>query len=191
MEIRSFLAFELPEEIKKIIFHVSEEAKKFPLDVRWVKASNIHLTMVFMGNILMEHLEGISEAVSKACKMYGPFNISLKEMGAFSNRRNPRVLWVGLEGDIERMSYFRGTLQKSLKSFGVKEEKRQFNPHLTLGRFRKGSRPSEHLDDLLSRYQDLTSPVSTLEELVLFKSDLNPKGAAYTKLNIWPLLGKR
>lgn len=191
MEIRSFLAFELPEEIKKIIFHVSEEAKKFPLDVRWVKASNIHLTMVFMGNILMEHLEGISEAVSKACKMYGPFNISLKGMGAFSNRRNPRVLWVGLEGDIERMSYFRGTLQKSLKSFGVKEEKRQFNPHLTLGRFRKGSRPSEHLDDLLSRYQDLTSPVSTLEELVLFKSDLNPKGAAYTKLNIWPLLGKR
>ena len=191
MEIRSFLAFELPEEIKKIIFHVSEEAKKFPLDVRWVKASNIHLTMVFMGNILMEHLEGISEAVSKACKMYGPFNISLKGMGVFSNRRNPRVLWVGLEGDIERMSYFRGTLQKSLKSFGVKEEKRQFNPHLTLGRFRKGSRPSEHLDDLLSRYQDLTSPVSTLEELVLFKSDLNPKGAAYTKLNIWPLLGKR
>ena len=191
MEIRSFLAFELPPEIKKIIFHVSEEAKKFPLDVRWVKASNIHLTMVFMGNILMEHLEGISEAVSKACKMYGPFNISLKGMGVFSNRRNPRVLWVGLEGDIERMSYFRGTLQKSLKSFGVKEEKRRFNPHLTLGRFRKGSRPSEHLDDLLSRYQDLTSPVSTLEELVLFKSDLNPKGAVYTKLNIWPLLGKR
>ncbi|MBC8457984.1 MAG: RNA 2',3'-cyclic phosphodiesterase [Deltaproteobacteria bacterium] len=191
MEIRSFLAFELPPEIKKIIFHVSEEAKKFPLDVRLVKASNIHLTMVFMGNILMEHLEGINEAVSKACKRYGPFNISLKGMGIFSNRRNPRVLWVGLEGDIERMSYFRGTLQKSLKSFGVKEEKRQFNPHLTLGRFRKGSRPSEHLDDLLSRYQDLTSPVSTLEELVLFKSDLNPKGAAYTKLNIWPLLGKR
>lgn len=191
MEIRSFLAFELPQEIKKIIFHVSEEAKKFPLDVRWVKASNIHLTMVFMGNILIKHLEGISEAVSKACKMYGLFNISLKGMGVFSNRRDPRVLWIGLEGDIERMSYFRGTLQKTLKPFGVKEEKRRFNPHLTLGRFRKGSRSSEHLDDLLSRYQDLTSPVYTLEKLVLFKSNLNPKGAVYSKLNTWPLLGKR
>jgi len=191
MEIRSFLAFELPQEIKRIIFHVSEEAQKFPLDVRWLKASNIHLTMVFMGNILMEHLEGINEAVSKACKKYGPFNISLKGMGVFSNRRNPRVLWVGLEGNLEKMSYFRGGLQKGLKSFGVKEEKRRFNPHLTLGRFRKGSRPSEHLDDLLSRYQDLASPVYTLEELVLFKSDLNPKGAVYTKLNTWPLLGKR
>jgi len=190
MVIRSFLAFELPQEIKRIIFHVSEEARRFPLDVRWVKTSNIHLTIVFMGNVLLEHLEGIKDEVSKACKRYEPFNISLKGLGVFSNRRNPRVLWAGLEGDIERMSYFRNALEKGLKSFGVKEEKRRFNPHLTLGRFRKGSGPGEHLDDLLSRYQDLASPLCTLEELFLFRSDLNPKGAVYTKLNAWPLLGR-
>jgi len=190
MEIRSFLAFELPQEIKRTIFNVSEDVRKFSLDVRWVKASNIHLTIVFMGNVLSEHLEGINDEVSKVCKRYGPFNISLKSIGVFSNRRNPRVMWVGLEGDIERMSYFRDALQKRLKSFGVKEEKRRFNPHLTLGRFRKSSKPSELLDDLLSRYHDLASSVCTLEELVLFKSDLNPKGAVYTKLNTWPLLGK-
>jgi len=190
MEIRSFLAFELPQEIKRTIFNVSEDVRRFSLDVRWVKASNIHLTIVFMGNVLSEHLEGINDEVLKVCKRYGPFNISLKSIGVFSNRRNPRVMWVGLEGDIERMSYFRDALQKRLKSFGVKEEKRRFNPHLTLGRFRKSSKPSELLDDLLSRYHDLASSVCTLEELVLFKSDLNPKGAVYTKLNTWPLLGK-
>ncbi len=190
MEIRSFLAFELPQEIKRVLFHVSEEVRNFPLDVRWVKPSNIHLTIVFMGNIILEHLEGISEAVEKPCMRYGPFNISLKGLGVFSNRRNPRVLWIGLEGDTERMNYFRDALQKSLKSFREGAGERRFSPHLTLGRFRKGSRPSEHLDDLLSRYQDLASSVCTLEELILFKSDLNPKGAAYTKLNSWPLLGR-
>ena len=190
MKIRSFLAFELSREIKEIISSISEDIKRFPLDVRWVNASNIHLTMVFMGNVLSEHLEGIDGEVSRVCKRYGPFNVSLKSIGVFSNKRNPRVMWIGIEGDIERMSYFRNALQKKLKPFGVKEEKRRFNPHLTLGRFRKFSGPSGYLDDLLSKYHDLVSSAYTLEELILFKSDLSPKGAVYTKLNTWPLLGK-
>ena len=46
MEIRSFLAFELPSEIKGIVEEVSGELRKSALEVRWVKAGNIHLTVV-------------------------------------------------------------------------------------------------------------------------------------------------
>ncbi len=190
MEIRSFLAFELPAEIRDIVSRVSGEMKKSPLDARWVKVDNIHITVIFIGNISTDSLGDMDTAVKNVCHDYGPFNISLRGAGVFSNRRNPRVFWIGLNGDIERMSHFRDALQGQLKPFGIKEETRRFNPHLTLGRFRKGVKSGVHLDEVLLRYEDLISPVCTLRELVLFKSDLKPSGAVYTKLNVWPLAGE-
>jgi len=189
MEIRSFLAFELPEQIKDTVSRVSGEIKKTHLDVRWVKVDNIHLTVVFMGSIQRDLLDHMGPLMGKICRNFGPFHISLKGVGVFSNRRNPRVLWIGLDGDMERMSRFRDALQKDLEPFGIKEEKKRFNPHLTLGRFRKGAKTGAPLDAILEKYEDLTSPTGLLSELILFKSDLKPGGAVYTKLNAWPLIG--
>jgi 2'-5' RNA ligase len=189
MEIRSFLALKLPPEIKKTLSHILREMKKTPLDVRWVKAGNIHITLVFLGNVPVGYVEPIGEAAEKVCQQYGPFAISLRGAGVFSSRRNPRVLWAGMEGDIDRMTCFRDVLQRHLKPFGIKQEKRPFRPHLTIGRFRKGARPGNPLDDLLTKYQDLTSPVCALKELILFKSDLKPDGPVYSELKGWPLIG--
>jgi 2'-5' RNA ligase len=190
MEIRSFLAFELPPEIMAVISHAFRDMKNTPLDVRWGKPGNIHLTMVFMGNVPLEHLNPIGRATEAVCRRYGPFNVALNGTGVFGNRRNPRVLWARLNGDLERLSRFRDELQKELEPFGIKQERRRFKPHLTFGRFRKGAKTGSDLDELLSRYQDLTSPTCALKELVLFKSDLKPGGAVYTGLNAWPLTGR-
>lgn len=191
MAIRSFLAFELPVDIKRIIMAVSEDVRQLLLNVRWVNVTNIHLTIVFVGNVQEEQIKPIQDIVKDVCQGYGPFSIGIKGIGLFGSRRNPRVLWIGLDGAIDRMGYFRDDLQKGLRPFGIKEEKRRFKPHLTLGRFRKGARTGTHLDDLLSKYHDLTSPECIIEELVLFKSDLKPGGAVYSKLKEWPLNGKR
>lgn len=188
MAIRSFLAFELPPDIKSTVSRVSGEIKRSTLNVRWVNVKNIHLTMVFMGNIRSEDLPAIKDSIDKICRQYGPFDISLNGMGIFPNRR-PRVLWLGLDGDLEMMSPFRDDLQGRLEPFGIKAEKRRFRPHLTLGRFRKPGRTDSQLGDLLEKYRDLTTRHCRLEELILFKSDLKPGGAVYTKLGSWPLSG--
>jgi 2'-5' RNA ligase len=189
MEIRSFLAFEMPVKIREIVSRTLKEIKKLPLDVRWVGADNIHITVVFMGNISQDDLMPIRKAVSKICKRYGPFNVTLTGSGIFGSLRNPRVFWMGLDGDLTRMSYFRNSLQKNLTPFGIKEEKRRFKPHLTLGRFRKGPGSNVNMYELLSEYQNITSPTCTVEELILFRSELRPGGAIYSKLEAWPLTG--
>ncbi|MCP4681954.1 MAG: RNA 2',3'-cyclic phosphodiesterase [Desulfobacterales bacterium] len=189
MEIRSFLAFKLPGDIKDMVSRISREVRRYSLDVRWVNVDNIHLTMVFMGNVRTERLEGIEKAAKKACRRYGPFEIHLKDVGFFGGKRNPRVLWIGMGGDLKRLSKFRGALHRHLKPFGVKEEKRPFRPHLTIGRFRKGARSNVDLDEITAKYQGLDSPVCPLEELVLFKSELKPGGAVYSGLNSWALVG--
>ncbi len=190
MKIRSFLAFELPLEIETVVTRVSDELKKSSLDAKWVKPGNIHLTVVFMGNVEVNEIPVIKEKIGEACLKYDAFDISLKGLGCFPHMRKPRVVWIGLDGDLERMSYFRDVLQECLVPFGIEEEKRGFKPHLTLGRFRKPRRASSEELELLSRYEDVTSPTCSLTELGLFKSELKPGGARYTRLGVWPLSGK-
>jgi 2'-5' RNA ligase len=189
MGIRSFLAFELPDDIKTIVARVSGEIRKSSLDVRWVRPEFIHLTVVFIGDIESEQIPSMGESLSGVCSQHSPFTISLKPMGCFSNIRNPRVIWLGIDGDLERMSRFRDDLQHALSRFGIKEEQRAFKPHLTLGRFKKPGKRQTELEQLLAKYRELSSPVRTLSELVLFRSDLKPGGAVYTKILSWPLSG--
>jgi 2'-5' RNA ligase len=188
--IRSFLAFELPGDIKSLVDRVSKDMRRSSLNVRWVNTDNIHLTVVFMGNIREQDIPAICQAVEKVCVRYGSFHIALTGLGAFPNAVRPRVIWLGLQGNIEKMSFFKKALQKHLQSFGVKEEKRAFRPHLTLGRFKSPGHIDSQLDNFIRAYKDLSSPECTLSDLILFKSDLKPGGAIYTKLKSWPLSGQ-
>jgi 2'-5' RNA ligase len=187
MEIRSFLAFELPPEIKTMVTGVFEDCRRSRLDVRWVRPEGIHLTVVFMGNIKTDDLEDMGSEVGRVCSNFSPFQIALKGIGCFPNSRNPRVIWLGLDGDVDRMSRFRDRLQEQLLPFGIQEEKRPFRPHLTLGRFKKPSRDEGSLRKLMEKHEDLTSPVCTLDEFIFFRSELKPGGAVYTKMLSWPL----
>jgi len=189
MGIRSFLAFELPEEIKTIVTRVSGEMRKSALDVRWVRPEFIHLTVVFMGDVQPEQFPPMGEVLKAVCSSHPPFRISVKPMGCFPNSRSPRVIWLGIDGDLEGMSRFRDQLQEALSPFEIKGEERAFRPHLTLGRFRKPGKRQTELERLLATYRDLSSPSCTLGDLVLFRSDLKPGGAVYTKMLSWPLSG--
>jgi 2'-5' RNA ligase len=189
MGIRSFLAFELPPQIRGILIDLYGKVKKTTLDVRWVRPEGIHLTVIFMGSVREEDIPAMGESIGAVCSRYGTFSIGLKGMGCFPNARSPRVLWLGVEGSLERMSRFKDELQKELNPFGIREEKRDFRPHLTLGRFKKPVKSPGGLEELLSEHRGLTSPSCSLNELILFRSDLRPGGAVYTKMKSWALSG--
>jgi 2'-5' RNA ligase len=189
MTIRSFLAFELPPDIKREIDRISREVRRSNLNARWVKTENIHLTVIFMGNISEDEIPDIGTEVGKVCADFGPFDISLAGIGLFPDIRRPRVIWMGIDGEIKRLAYFRDTLQNSLKPFGIKIEKRRDSPHLTLGRFKKAVKGRSLLEDLVTRYRDIKGPMGLLNDLVLFRSDLKPDGARYSRIASWPLSG--
>lgn len=187
MSIRAFLAFELPPAIKEQVRHVSEELKRSKMDVRWVRPENIHLTVVFLGNVREGDISAMAREIEHVSCGFHPFEICLKGIGIFPDRRRPRVLWVGYDGDIERMATLREVLYERLMPFEIKEEKRQFKPHLTLGRFRNPGRRRTLLDDVIKQHEGLSSPSFKAGELVLFKSELRPQGPEYTKLYSWPM----
>jgi 2'-5' RNA ligase len=187
MSIRAFLAFELPPEIKEQVRKISEQLKRSKLDIRWAKPENIHLTIVFLGNVREGDLSAMGREIAQVCCGFYPFEIFLKGMGLFPDRRRPRVLWLGYDGDVERMSDLRDVLHERLMPFEIKEENRPFKPHLTLGRFRNPVRGNLQLDEVLNRHEGLSSQRFQVSELVLFKSELRPQGPEYTRLESWPM----
>ena len=100
MGIRSFLAFELPPDIKREVARISVEVKKSGIEAGWVKPGNIHLTIVFMGDVNEKDIPAIISRIDNTVGEYEPFKISLGGMGVFPDVRKPRVLWLGLDGEI-------------------------------------------------------------------------------------------
>ena len=190
-EIRSFLAFDLSDEMRNDVSRLTLELRPLLPGSRWVRVENMHLTVVFLGHLPESSLEGITRVAKKICDRYGAFDIALKGVGVFSGIRNPRVFWVGIQADLKRLSHFRNALQRNLNSIGVREEKRPFRPHLTLCRFKKGTRGGPQLANILEAHREFSSPFCTITELFLVKSDLTSRGAVYSKLAAWPLSGHR
>ena len=187
MEFRSFLAFELKEEIKETISKITNEIKPLLPDIRWTRPENIHLTVVFMGNIDESYVDVIDRSARNICRGYEPFNIFLNGIGIFGTRRNPRVIWIGLGGDIKKMAALRDDLSKSLKPLGIRQEKRPFKPHLTIGRFKKQPAGPYNFNRILHRYKHLHTSEHTQKILTMYKSELRQRGAVYTKIRSWPL----
>jgi len=187
MGIRSFLAFELPVEIREQIRVISKELKKTALPVRWVKVDNIHLTILFLGSVDEDTIGDIEEKVNVVVKGFSAFKTKLNAVGAFPHWKRPRVIWIGLNGDIGRLSNLRNKLQEELKVLGFMPEKRPFRPHLTLGRFKGPIDRGEDMKWILDRHRDINSDLYQLNELILYKSDLKPDGPVYTKMATWPL----
>jgi 2'-5' RNA ligase len=187
MGIRSFLAFELPVEIREQIRVISKELKKMALPVRWVTVDNIHLTIVFLGSVNEDTIGDIEEKVNAVVKGFSAFEIKLNAVGAFPHWKRPRVIWIGLNGDRGILSNLRDELQKELKTLGFMPEKRPFRPHLTLGRFKGPIDRDEDMKWICDRYRDINSDLYQLNELILYKSDLKPDGPVYTRMATWPL----
>jgi 2'-5' RNA ligase len=187
MGIRSFLAFELPPEIREQIRAISTELRKTALPVRWVKVENIHLTILFLGSVDEDMIGAIQEKVNVVIHGFSPCGTKLDTVGAFPHWRRPRVIWIGLNGDIERLSDLRNDLQEELKPLGFVPEKRPFQPHLTLGRVKKSLGRDDDITWIYERYRDIDSKLCLLNELILYKSELRPDGPVYTKMATWPL----
>jgi RNA 2',3'-cyclic 3'-phosphodiesterase len=183
--IRSFLAIELPKSFRLECERIITALKKTGADVKWVRPDNIHLTVKFLGNISEDAVPRLAHDVGQAVGRYAPITLRLQKTGVFPNPNKPRVIWLGLDGHIERLTRFKTDVEQAASLSGFEPERRPFQPHLTLGRMRSGHNRPELLDALTK-----LNPVAlefTAPEIVLVKSDLKPTGAVYTTLQRLPL----
>jgi RNA 2',3'-cyclic 3'-phosphodiesterase len=184
--IRAFLAIELPEALRPGLAQVQEELKRSRADVRWVAVNNIHLTLKFFGNVPDEEIDTLALAAREAAAETAPLQLQATVAGAFPSPNAPRVVWLGLGGDLVPLTQLFYRLEKAFAALGYPPETRAFSPHLTLGRV-KSPANRERLAKLLANLPPVDWPPFEVKELILFQSVLSPKGSKYTPLKMIPL----
>ncbi|MFZ5865632.1 MAG: RNA 2',3'-cyclic phosphodiesterase [Thermodesulfobacteriota bacterium] len=184
-EVRTFVAIEIPSEVKAFLSDMSRRLKGFGGDVRWTRPEGIHITLKFLGNIKPDLVGDIRDALSPICARQIPFPLSVRGTGGFPDMRRPRVLWAGLHDPNQALVPLAAHVDSALESLGFTKEKRPFNPHLTLARFKSLKRSSDLLQ-AVTRMASIEGPEFTAHEATLFQSILKPTGAEYTALCRFP-----
>jgi 2'-5' RNA ligase len=190
---RAFIAIELPEEIQEQLDKVCELLKtSLPqAPIRWVPARNVHLTLKFLGDVSEANYAVLAEIVAVEARNHGSFVISVGGLGAFPDIRRPRVVWVGVEAPDELHALQRGIEAETLH-LGYAAESRTYSPHLTIGRLSRNAHSQQvrAISQYLHNEEVGFLGVARIESLQIFRSDLRPGGAVYTRLYSAPLGGE-
>lgn len=178
--LRAFVAVELPEALLQALAAVQTELVRCGLHARWTPPQNLHLTLRFLGDISAERVQIVAAALNTAAAENETFSLAAEGLGVFPGIRRPRVLWAGLTGATAALVRLQRGLDDRLQAAGFPREARDFHGHLTLGRFSQA--PTGGVGDVVSAYASQHFGGFEVRELVLFQSDLRPRGAVYTAL---------
>jgi len=182
---RAFIALDLSAEIHQHLQQVIQDfqQKLGSSPVRWVPVENIHLTLKFLGDVSISNLDVLTEIVQSVSDSHHVFVISVGGIGGFPNERRPRVVWVGVEAPAELLAVQRN-IDMETSRLGYESDKRGFSPHLTLGRVSRNAtvRQLRNVSTVLENSKVGFLGVTTVRQVHLYRSDLQPGGAVYTKV---------
>lgn len=191
--MRLFIAIALPQPVKDEAECVQKELRRSVPDgsVRWTTPEQFHLTLRFLGQVEEDKVAALQDAFRRACENFAPLELRAQGIGFFPNPRSPRVIWVGIEEITGRLAALQGAIQEQTQGFTAEAAEKKFTGHITLGRV-KGLRHSEAqcLAQCGARLADKVLGEWTAAEVLLYQSELSPKGARHSVLCAAPLSGK-
>lgn len=184
MKIRSFLAFDINDDMRGELAKLIEVLATKVDGVKWVKPELIHGTIKFFGNVEEEFLmNNVSKVIEREVKTQAPFHLKGVGIGVFPNWRYPRVIWAGLAGETEAMMSLHARLESALEHFNFKRDDRQaFRIHLTIGRTKSKIKDPSALVTFVEKQVDRAYGEITVDHLTLYKSVLTKEGPIYTPL---------
>lgn len=187
--IRCFIAVELTPEAREQLARLQQRLKaSLPAHaIRWTPPENIHLTLHFLGDVQTDRIDLVGRMLREVAAGFRPFALTLADLGSFPNTRRPRIVWVSVCGQTERLASLHTELGAELqKGIGFVPESRPYSPHLTIGRVKKEIAPGR-LQELGRHLEQARSAVGHLADLYvdrihLIRSELTSGGPIYTHI---------
>jgi 2'-5' RNA ligase len=183
--VRAFVAVDLGDEAKDAVCAIQRQLEEVVPrgSVRWTKPDQLHLTLWFLGNVPAPRLPELCQAVGGGLTGVARFRLRLGSLGAFPSPRAPRVLWVGLEGDLPRLLEVQGRVARAAGAFGDHQEARPFHAHLTIGRVNRPEAPVGRAWQAFVAKRPAPAPCEReIGAVRLIRSRLRPDGAEYLEL---------
>ena len=182
---RLFFGFELPRETSATAASLRTLVGDPRKAVRWVKGRNIHLTLRFLGATPRTAVDEIVASVTKHLIKPGPLELTIEGTGIFPAATRPRVIWIGLTGDIAGLQALEESVHEAVGPLGFPRQDREFSPHITLGRVRYPQKVTPDVSMFLNSEYD---PIRfELGKMHLFESRQDSDGLRYIPLATFPL----
>ena len=186
---RLFIAVPLPEEVMARIGAINNRLTDKNWPVRWTDPTNAHLTLHFIGEVDSSRAELIRMSMPGEAEKHHAFTLQTGGLGVFPDRKKPRVLWMGLDGETDRLGALHAGVGQLLDGLDFETDERPFSPHITIGRLREqiGAERGMVIWTTLRGYQ-LGEPLEVpVEEVILYRSHLSHTGSHYEPLAIGKL----
>ncbi len=186
--MRLFVAIELPERVRSAVDDLVGRWRSSLPKARWVAASNLHLTLAFLGEVDEARLPGLATGLTGAVAGRAGFQLHLRGSGCFPPNGRARVAWLGFAESPEVVDLHAAVGRALRAAVGHEPERRPFHPHLTVARCsppwpaaanRRWSRAAE----------SSVGEAFEVSSVALVRSRLGAGGAAYSILHRFALGG--
>lgn len=185
--IRTFLAFDISDEVKQALANFIEPLVNQTRGVKWIEPKNYHVTLKFFGSIDETKMApAIQKTVEENLGEAQPVTLFCEGIGAFPRWEYPKVIWTGLKGEAEGLIALQKNLEIAFEKLGFPKENREFKLHLTLARVKSLQGPAAWIRDL-ERMVATKFGTVTVDHLTLYKSQLTKAGSIYTALKTFNL----
>jgi len=185
-QVRSFIAIELPDEVKAGLTQLQAKLKLGEGSLaKWVDPNSIHLTLKFLGNVSVDKIDKIARAMEEATEGMLPFHLEVSELGVFPNLKRVQVVWVGIGGEVGKLVQLQKRIESNLAPLGFAPESRPFTPHLTLARLRNQASPDERqrFGRLIANTKFEIAYTIEVDTISLMRSQLTRGGAIYNRIS--------
>lgn len=148
---------------------------------RWQDDDQLHLTLVFIGDVDRHVAEDAAAALGSVS--HPPFDLKLDGIGTFDRKGRIDSIWAGVTPH-DQVSSLHAAVSRALMSAGIHPEHRAFLPHITLARFSSGSVATI----ALPMEQLWPAPIEArFDHFLLYESELGASGSVYSAINRYPL----
>jgi len=185
--IRTFIAVELSPAVKNGLTALQEELAQSGSGVKWTRPDNMHLTLLFLGEVEELEVVSICRLVAQRARKHEPFTLDVSGLGGFPNNRRPKILWAGVTEGVAELRALHADLEEGLLDLGCyRREGREYTPHLTLGRLSHDDR-ADAWGPILGRHANWDGGSMPVDEVLVMRSEMRKAGPEYSVLGRGPL----
>ena len=186
--IRTFVAVDVSSKIQSSAAKLIERLADKGSDYKWVQRGNMHITLNFLGDVDEREVPEVCKLVKSAVEGFSGFDLTVQRLGSFPNTDKPKTVWLGAEDGIEPLTELNQQIGEALMALRFPlDQRKDYHPHLTLGRLRRGGRWNQSFTDALKTNADFHAGSCPINNVIVYSSYLDRIGPSYTALSTIPL----
>lgn len=185
---RTFVAVSADDALCRAAGSVIERLRPHAPRARWVDADQLHLTLLFLGDLSDAEVADACGRADWAARANQPFTISVAGVRAFPDPSKPRAVWLGVQDGVAPLERLQADVDDAVGDLASRSDRRPFTPHWTLARLnRRDTTAGGRLIDAVASVAEHPAGRLSVDCLQVIGSELTRDGPEHHVLATCPL----